>query len=138
MPKTASLTATQPPASPHGFQPWARSAGSRAILALALGATAPAWAEDQSAVAIYQHLVETSPGQFELRALSLSVAAGPAATASVATISDAGGQLHRGISFATAGPDVGSLSQLVIDTPVGWVVDREDGSNVQRPNPSQD
>ena len=104
------------------------------MLALSLCATPLAWAEDQAAVAIYQHLVEIGDGQFELRALSLSVAAGPAAMASVATISDPGGQL--GISFASAGPDAGSLPQLVIDTP--WDVDREDGSNVQRPNPSQD
>ena len=107
------------------------------MLALSLCATPLAWAEDQAAVAIYQHLVEIGDGQYELRALSLSVAAGPAAMASVATISDPSGQIPEGISFAAAGPDAGSLPQLVIDTP-GWEVVREDGSNVQLPPPPQE
>ena len=105
-----------------------------AALALLVGGTAPALAVDpETGIAIFQDLLETAPGEFQLRSLSLSAASGPSANASVTTISDPEGQLRMGFTAAAAGTDVDEASLPQTTAPDGWTVETQVGQTVSFP-----
>lgn len=105
-----------------------------AAVALLVGGTSPALALDpETSLAIFQDLIETAPGEFQLRALSLSAASGSSANASVTTISDAEGRLHLGFTAAVAGTEVGAATLPQITAPDGWTVETQVGQTVSFP-----
>lgn len=86
--------------------------------------------EPQTGVAIFQHLIETVPGQFEVRAFSLSAAAGTNATATVTTFTDADGTFQRGVTAAAAGAGVNREAPFRVSAPEGWAVETPVGQSL--------
>lgn len=95
-------------------------------------------ADPQSSLAIFQHLIETVPGEYELRAFSLSVASGSESTATVTTLTDSDGKVRRGFTVAAAGEDVSSEPPFTLLAPEGWSTTARVGSTSPQPPRHED
>lgn len=130
--------ASPPPRVESGLERPPCRVGARSalyVLTLSLlSLAAPVWSADpQSSLAIFQHLLETAPGEYELRALSLSAASGSEATATVTTFTDPDGKVRMGVTAAAAGEGVSSESPFTILAPEGWTVETQVGEEVSSP-----
>lgn len=89
-----------------------------------LSAVAPVYAADsQASLAIFQHLIETAPGEYTLKEFSLSAATGSDAAATVTTFTDADGVFRGALTGAAAGAGVNDESPFHISPPSGWTID---------------
>lgn len=94
------------------------------LLLTLLGPVAPVYAaEPEASLALFQHLIETAPGEFEVRAFSLSAASGADTTATVTTFTDQDGTFRGAVTGAAAGAGVSSESPFRVLAPEGWKVE---------------
>ncbi len=87
-------------------------------------------ADPQASLALFQHLIETAPGEFEVRAFSLSAASGANATATVTTFTDQNGMFRGAATGAATAAGVNSGSPFQVLAPEDWKVDTAVGQSV--------
>lgn len=106
------------------------------VLLSVIGSTAPVAAQEpQTSLAIYQHLVETAPGEYDLRGLSISSATGTYASAGVAMLSESNGAGRIGATVAvTSSEPVDAEGMLMLDGPEGWTSEVQVGDQVSLPS----